>query len=108
VYVSFTRTHDPLGQPIEYATIAGEEMLPWLQQIEGFEALLMLSNAAEGTTLVLTFWNSQEVAEAHAAARTQFRESITSAVNVEVVEASGYELTFLHLGPRVVALGEGS
>ena len=99
MYVSVTRTKDPLDQPIEYATIAGEEMLPWLRQIAGFEGLLMLSNEAEGTTLVLSFWESREVAEQHRVARMQFRARITSAVNVQVEETSGYEVTFAHLGP---------
>ena len=39
MHVSVTRTHDPHDQPIELATIAGEEMLPWLRGIEGFEGL---------------------------------------------------------------------
>jgi heme-degrading monooxygenase HmoA len=98
MHVSVTRTHDPLDQPMELATIAGEEMLPWLREIDGFEGLLMLSDASTGTTLVVTFWESEEVAEKHAEARRQFRESITSAVNVNVVDTSGYELAFAHLG----------
>ena len=98
MHVSVTRTHDPLDQPTELATIAGEEMLPWLNEIDGFEGLLMLSDQATGTTLVVTFWESEEVAERHAEARRQFRESITSAVNVEVVDTTGYELAFAHLG----------
>ncbi len=45
-------------------------MLRWLRESEGFEGLLMLSK--EGTTLALTFWES-EVAERHRVARMQFR-----------------------------------
>ena len=99
MYVSVTRTKDSLDQPIEYATIAGEEMLPWLRQIQGFQGLLMLSNEAEATTLALTFWETREVAERHHAARMQFRDRITSAVNVQVEETVGYEVTFAHVGP---------
>jgi heme-degrading monooxygenase HmoA len=107
VHVSVTRTNDPLDQPIELATIAGEEMLPWLSEIEGFEGLLMLSNAATGTTLVLTFWESEEVAREHAEARRRFRERVTTAVGVEVVDTSGYELTYAHLGAWASGPGEG-
>jgi hypothetical protein len=99
VYVAVTRTDDPLAQPLEYATFAGEAMLPWLQQIEGFTGLLMLSNESRGTTLVLAFWKNREVAEKHEAARMQFREQITAAVNVQVVESTGYKVEFAHLGP---------
>jgi heme-degrading monooxygenase HmoA len=97
VHVSVTRTTDMSEQPIEDATIAGEEMLPWLQEIRGFEGLLMLSNEAEGTTLVLTFWESWEVAEEHREARMQFRDRVTSAVDVQIEEVVGYEVSFAHI-----------
>jgi hypothetical protein len=37
VYVSLTKTKGSPDQAVEIATIAGEEMLPWLRQIEGFD-----------------------------------------------------------------------
>jgi heme-degrading monooxygenase HmoA len=92
-----TRTRDLLGQPLEFATMAGEEMHRWLEQIDGFEGLLMLSNEEDGTTLVLSFWQSAEVAEEHQAARTRLRERITGTVNVEVEATNDYEVTFAHL-----------
>ncbi len=100
MHVSVTRTKDLLGQPVEIATIAGEEMLRWLEQIDGFEGLLMLSNEEDGTTLVLSFWESAEVAEEHLAARMRLRDQVTATVKVEVQETTDYEVTFAHL-PRV-------
>lgn len=97
MHVTVTRTKDSSDQPIEVATIAGEEMLPWLQQIQGFEGLLMLSNEADGTTLVLSFWESAEVAEEHRAARMAFRDRVTSTVDVQVEETVDFEVTFAHL-----------
>jgi len=99
VHVSLTTTTDPANGPLRDATLAGEEMLPWLRGIEGFEGLLMLSNPDDGRTLVLTFWESREIAEHHSHARTRFRESITSAVRVEVEGTTGYEVTFAAVGP---------
>ena len=107
MHVSITRTHDPQAQPVGLATIAGEEMLPWLREIEGFEGLLMLSDAETGTTLVLTFWESEEVAEKHGEARRRFREGITAAVNVQLVETTGYDLTFAHLGVWAAERADG-
>jgi len=98
VFVSLTTTKGSPDEPLEIATMAGEEMLPWLRQIDGFEGLLMLSDEA-GTTLVLSFWESREVAEHHRVAREAFRDRITSAVNVEVLDVSGYEVTFADVGP---------
>ncbi|HET9286505.1 MAG TPA: hypothetical protein VFO26_03000 [Gaiella sp.] len=96
--VTVTRTRSSPDEPIEIATIAGEEMLPWLRQIDGFEGLLMLSSAEEATTLVLSFWRDREVAEQHRAARAQFRDRVTSAVGVRVEEVADYEITFADLG----------
>ena len=102
MHVTVTTTRGSPDEPLENATIAGEEMLPWLRQIDGFEGLLMLSNEAEGTTLVVSFWASREVAEQHRVAREQFRDSITSAVGVHVEDVSDYEVTFSDLGSWAV------
>lgn len=104
MYVSVTRTKGPRGQPLEVATLAGEEMLPWLREIDGFGGLLMLSNEADSTTLVLTFWEDREVAERHRAARTRLREGVTAAVQVTVEETADYEVSFGHVGPQLAAL----
>jgi heme-degrading monooxygenase HmoA len=104
VYVSVTTTKGSPGQPAEIATIAGEEMVPWLREIDGFEGLLMLSNEDEATTLVFTFWENREVAEHHRAARMQFRDRVTAAVHVTVEETADYEVSFADLGPRLTGL----
>ena len=84
-------------QPIENAALVAEEMLRWFRETEGFEGLLFLSKP--GTTLGLTFWESEELAERHRVSRMQFRDRMTSAAGVEVEETVDYEVTFAHLGP---------
>jgi hypothetical protein len=103
VHVTITRTRGPAAETIEVAAMTGEEMLPWLQGIEGFEGLMMLSNPADGTTLALTFWESREVADQHRQARTRFRESVTATVNAEILEVLDYEVAFAHLEPRLAS-----
>ena len=98
MHVTVTTTKGTLGQPIEVATLAGEAMLPWLEQIDGFEGLLMMSNESDGTTLVITFWESKEVADEHHEARAEFRDRITATVDVRVESVVGYDLTFADLG----------
>jgi hypothetical protein len=98
VYVSLARVQTS-DQPIENATIVGEEMLRWLREIEGFEGLLMLSR--EGTTLGLTFWESREAAERHSVVRMQFLDRMTSVAGVQVEEMDDFEVTFADLGPRL-------
>jgi hypothetical protein len=102
VHATLTRTRSDPAQPIEVATIAGEEMLRWLEQIEGFEGLLLLSDEASGTTLALSFWESREIAEQHRAARTRFRDQVTAAVNVQVEETVDYDVSFAHVASPMV------
>jgi heme-degrading monooxygenase HmoA len=97
VHVTVTKTRTSPYEPIEIATIAGEEMIPWLREIDGFEGLLMLYNSDDGTTLVVSFWRSREIADAHRVARAEFREKITSAVGVHVEEVTDYEVAFADL-----------
>ena len=101
MHVTVTRTRGPIDQPVEIATLAGEEMMPWLGQIQGFEGLLMLSNENDGTTLVISFWESKEVADEHRVARAEFRDRITSTVEVQVQDVADYELMFAELGSSV-------
>jgi heme-degrading monooxygenase HmoA len=99
MHVTITRTKDPHGQPMDYATIAAEEMARWLRTIDGFKGLLMLTNEEERETVVISFWESREVAEEHREARTRLREHVTATVNVEVQDVTDYDLAFAEL-PR--------
>jgi len=98
VYVSLTRVKTS-DQPIENASIVGEEMLRWLSQTEGFQGFLVLSR--EGTTLGLTFWESREVAERHRVARMQFLERVISVVDLEIEVIEEYDVTFAQLSPLI-------
>ena len=102
MYVNLTRVNTS-DQPVENATIVAEELVRWLRDLEGFEGLLMLSR--EGTTLTLAFWESREVAERHSAARTRFRERVTSIADVQIEEVTEFEVTLAHLGPRLTGSG---
>lgn len=101
LFVSLTRVNTS-DEPIENASIVGEEMLRWLREIEGFEGILLISR--EGTTLGLTFWESREVAELHRPARMQFLNRMTSAAEVQIEEILDYEVTFAHVGPLMTNL----
>jgi hypothetical protein len=100
MHVTVTTTKGSPDQPLEIARIAGEEMLPWLREIEGFGGLLILSDPG-GRTLAVTFWESRELADQHLAARAEFRDRITSTVEVQVEDVSDYEVMFADLGSWV-------
>lgn len=98
MHVTITTTKGDLDQPGEIARLAGEEMLPWLRGIDGFEGILVLFDSTRGRTLAVTFWESKELADLHLAARAEFRDKITSTVDVAVEDVSEYELMFADLG----------
>jgi hypothetical protein len=98
MYVSVTRVKT-LDQPVENASVVGEEMLRWLSETEGFEGFLVLSR--EGTSLGLTFWESREMAERHRVARMQFLERVMSVVGAEIEAIEEYDLSFAQVGPLV-------
>ena len=80
------------------ATMAGETMVEWLRELEGFEGLLMLSNDETGVTHVISFWENEEIAEHSRVARLRLRDRITSTVSVEVQETEPYHVSFAELG----------
>src|SRR5215207_6446949 len=90
MYVSMTTTQGDTDDMIAVAAMAGESMVGWLRDVEGFEGLLMLSNEETGTTHVITFWQDADVAERSRASRLQLRDRITAAANVEVRETRAY------------------
>ena len=98
MHVTLTRVSTG-DQPISIATIVGEEMHRWFQDLEGFEGFLLISR--EGTTIGLTFWASSEIAERYRASREEFRNRMTAVAGVQVEEVVDYELTFAQLGSLV-------
>jgi heme-degrading monooxygenase HmoA len=99
VHASLTTTVGSNEDMVELARMAGESMVGWLQELEGFQGLLVLSNGETGTTHVLTLWESREVADSHRAARLRLRDLVTATVDVEVRETVSYDVAFAEL-PR--------
>ena len=97
MHASMTTTKGTAADMAAIATMAGETMVEWLRDIEGFQGLLMLSNDDTGTTHVISFWESKEIAERSRVARLKLRDRITSTVSVEVQETEPYEVSFADL-----------
>lgn len=104
MYVSLTRVKTSERDPIENAAIVGEEMERWLRDIEGFRGMLMLSRP--GTSIGVTFWESQEVAERHLAMRSRLIERMTSAAEVELEERLDFTVTFARVRPDTFDLAD--
>jgi heme-degrading monooxygenase HmoA len=98
VFVSVT-TVDSRDRLVGEATLVGEEMETWLREVEGFEGLMIFFK--EGTTLGITFWESEEAAQRARALRLQFLERITAMVEVKIETIDEYELAYSSLNSNV-------
>jgi hypothetical protein len=96
MHAALTTTHGAVDDLPDLAVMAGETMITWLRDVEGFVGMVMLTND-EGRTQAITFWESKEIAEQHMAARLQLRDRITETVNVEVQETESYDVAFADL-----------
>jgi hypothetical protein len=97
MHASMTTTQGTAEDMVALAAMAGETMVEWLRDLEGFEGLVMLSNDETGTTHVISFWASKEVAERSRVARLKLRDRITTTVSVEVQETEAYDVAFADL-----------
>ena len=92
MHASLTRATVTDHVPEEFASLLGEEMTRWLQDIDGFLGLILISRPGE--TIGLSFWDSRETANAHRPARRQFIERMTGTVGVQVDEIVDYDVSF--------------
>lgn len=98
MYVTMNRVKTS-DEPIEHASIVAEGLQGWLEEVEGFEGLLMLSR--EGMSVGLTFWASREIADRYRPMRMQFLDRVLSVSGVELEESLDFEVTFAQLGPAL-------
>ncbi len=98
MYASFTTTKGSVDDMAAVAEMAGETMVMWLREIDGFEGLLMLTDEAAGTAHVISLWRDRDVAERHQEARMQLRDRITRTVDVRVEETVHYDVPFAQVG----------
>lgn len=76
------------------ARLAGETMLSWLRDFEGYKGLMILADQEAGVVRVLTFWETREAAERTEHARRQMRESMVATAHGEIESVDLYEIVF--------------
>src|SRR5215204_6552351 len=94
MHVSMTTTRGTAQDMVAVATMAGETMVEWLRDLEGFAGLLMLSNEDTGTTHVISFWESKEVAERSRIAPLKLRYALARIIWTIPVVFVAVTLTF--------------
>jgi heme-degrading monooxygenase HmoA len=69
-----------------------ENILPQIQQQEGFEGMVALADRQTGKTLGITFWESEEALEASEEAAGRLREDSAEAMSDTIAAVERYEV----------------
>ena len=76
------------------AKLAGEAMLSWLRDFDGYRGLLILADKEAGIVRVLTLWETREAAEQSEHSRRQVRERMVATANAVTESVDLYEVVF--------------
>jgi heme-degrading monooxygenase HmoA len=69
-----------------------ENILPQIQQQEGFKGMVALADRKTGKTLGITFWESEEALEASEEAAGRLREDSAEAMSDTIAAVERYEV----------------
>lgn len=72
------------------ATMAGEALLPWVKEFDGYRGMIVLTDGENGTAHFVTFWEDEEALERSAYGRRQVREQMAKTAGVEIESARAY------------------
>jgi hypothetical protein len=87
----------PVPEMDETGVVAGEAVLPWLQELEGFRGMMILTDETQEKARVLTFWESHDAAERSLTTRHQLRDRMAATVGMEIESTESYLVATLQL-----------
>jgi hypothetical protein len=85
--------------------MAGESMLGWLRDFDGYRGLLVMGDGESGRAFIVTLWDSRENAERSARGRSQVRESMIAAAGAELESVELMEVVLEDRGGETAAGG---
>jgi hypothetical protein len=74
--------------------MAGESMLAWLKQIDGYRGLLALVDEESGTAYFVTFWENLEAVEKSRTSRSSLRSQMAATAGAEVVGIEEFTVAY--------------
>ena len=92
-----TTVRGPRDRVEEVARLAGEAMLTWLRDFDGYRGLLVLADEATGVARVVTFWDSADAEARSRPGRLGIRDKLTATVGFEIVSTEPYAAPILDL-----------
>ncbi len=97
MYASMSTVQGPPENVGEVARLAGEAMVSWLRDYDGYRGILVLAAEDTGVARVLTFWESEEHEQRSRAGRLSMRDRLTATAGFEVVGTEPYAVPMLEL-----------
>lgn len=83
------------GPPEDFdkiATMAGESLLPWIRQFEGYKGFIVLADRESGTAHFMTLWESRDALERSAHSRKQVREQLAKTAGAEIASTGAFNV----------------
>ncbi len=83
------------GPPEEFdkiAAMAGESLLPWIRQFDGYKGFIVMADRDNATAYFMTFWESRDALERSAHSRAQVRDQLAKTAGAEITAAGGYSI----------------
>ena len=94
MYVSMSKFRGDIDDLSGTARMAGEAMLAWLQQMDGYRGLLALVDEKAGSAFFVTFWESEEALAKTRTARSSLRDQMASTAGAEVVGTEEFAVPY--------------
>ena len=85
---------DQIDQGLRYVR---ENVLPQLQQQDGFEGMIALADRQSGRVLGVTFWESEEALRASEEAADRLRADSAEAMSDTIAGVERYEVGFMEM-----------
>jgi hypothetical protein len=90
--MSLTTVKNAGPQVSETAKMAGESMITWLREFDGYQGLVIIADPDAGVARFMTMWDSKDAAERSERGRAQVRDSMIAAAGAELESVQLFEV----------------
>jgi len=90
MFANMTTVKGEIADLDEGATMAGEAILPWVKEFDGYKGMIVLTDGESGTAHFVTFWENEEALDRSAYGRQQVREQMAKTAGVEIESVRAY------------------
>src|SRR5919199_4046635 len=77
------------------ATSAGEALLPWIREFDGYKGMIVLIDDESGTARFITFWEDEDALKRSAKGRKEVREQLAKTAGVEIESSTPYDVRII-------------